>query len=298
MNRDQFLTFYQRLEKTRTNFTECVKLTREDGTVFRFTAHDDDILVEEQNGSSYIYKSADSFKITAIENQIGIAVSNMDIDAIISDDSISEADLTSGLFNGANVELFLAYWTVNGLGILPLRTSWIGELTVKGVSFKADLRGIAQKLQQMFIHSCSLECRWIFGDSKCGKDTNIYTRDRLVTAVESRSTFSANIVTLDEGKFQWGLVTFLSGGNQGLSMEIIRNHEKRLQLFLPLPYDISVGDQIRLVYGCDKTYAKCRDFYTNASRFGGEPFLTGSDFIKTYPVTVKAEDEDSDSGKF
>ena len=296
MNRSTYLALYNRLNSTRTRHVECAKITREDGTVFRFTAHDKDLKIEEDDSRFYTYKSADSFKITAIENQSGLVVSNMDIDAIISDDSITDEDLISGLFDFANIEIFLAYWSGSSIGRLPLRTSWIGEIQVKGVEFKADLRGIAQKLQQVFVSTTSLECRWTFADAKCGLNRATFTRTVPVTSVVSQDQFFANIAVPDRNKFQWGLVTWLTGNNAGGQMEIIRNYEQRIQLFLPMPFEIETGDSVSLVYGCDKTLKTCNTVYANADRFGGEPFLAGSDLLMTYPRSVSNDDEEDNGG--
>lgn len=298
MKRSQYLEMYARLQSTRTKYTECIKLTRAtDGAIFRFTALDTDLRIQESNGTFYNYKSADSFKLTALENQSGLVVSNMDVEAIVSDDSITEEDLIAGLYDNANVELFIAYWAGPQIGILPLRTSWIGEIALRGSDFKGDLRGIAQKLQQMFISTTSLECRWSFGDAKCGKDLGAFTRNLVITNKEGNGTFDANIATPDHGLFQWGLAKWLTGNNAGADMEIIRNFDKRIQLFIPMPYDIQLGDTVQLIMGCDKVFRTCNKRFDNAARFGGEPFLAGSDLLTTYPVLV--EDEDSeDGGKF
>lgn len=294
MNREQYTTLYNRLASTRTKYTECIKITRDDGTIFRFTAHDEDLRVQESDSRFYTYKSADSFTLTALENQSGLVVSNMDVEAIVTDDAIDSDDLIAGLFDHANVELFIAYWAGQGIGTLPLRTSWIGEIVLKGAQFRADLRGIAQKLQQVFIQATSLECRWSFCDAKCGLNKSTYTRTVTINNVESNDTFSAPIAGPDRNKFQWGLATWVTGNNAGGSMEIIRNYNTRVQLFLPMPFNINVGDQVQLVYGCDKTYTTCNTVYDNMDRFGGEPFLAGSDLLITYPRMV--EDEENDDG--
>lgn len=296
MNRSQYVTLYNRLATTRTRYTECVKVTRTDGAVFRFTAHDADLRIQEEDSTFYMYKAADSFSLTALENQQGLVVSNMDVDAIISDESITEDALIAGLFDYANVEIFIAYWGSTQIGTLPLRTSWVGEVTLRGGSFTADLRGIAQKLQQVFISATSLECRWSFGDFKCGKPLATYTRRVGVTSKETNDTFSCNLGPF-QNKLQWGLAKWVTGANAGGSMEIIRNFNNRIQLFLPMPFNIAPGDQLDVIYGCDKTFTTCRKDYENAMRFGGEPFLAGSDLLITYPKLVADADDGGGKGK-
>jgi uncharacterized phage protein (TIGR02218 family) len=75
-------------------------------------------------------------------------------------------------------------------------------------------------------------------------------------------------------------VTFLTGANAGAQREI-RLHGEDGQLFVydPLPFDIEVGDDVRLVAGCDKTLATCRDKFNNVINFRGEPFIPGPGYM-------------------
>jgi uncharacterized phage protein (TIGR02218 family) len=290
MNRTQYANIYKRLAKTKTRYVECLKITRLDGTIYRFTGHDTDMRITEADGQPYDYKSANSFQLTAIESQMGLVVSNMDINAIIDDDDISGDDLLAGLFDHANFELFIAYWTNSNVGILPLRTTWVGELRVEGADFKADLRGIAQRLAQTFVETTSLECRYQFCDAGCGLNEADFTENVVVATVASQDTFTAGIAQGNYGKYVWGLAKFTSGGNVGVEMEIIRNFNNKLQLFLPVPYAINQGDTLTLIEGCDKTYSTCGVF-GNIRYFGGEPFLTGSDHLTSYPSSAQPEQE-------
>lgn len=77
-----------------------------------------------------------------------------------------------------------------------------------------------------------------------------------------------------------------------MSMEIIRNAGNRIQLFLPMPFEILTGTSVSLVYGCDKIFNKGCNFFNNRRRFGGEPFLAGSDILTTYPTSFGDEEED------
>jgi uncharacterized phage protein (TIGR02218 family) len=297
MNRDDYREIYDKLSGTLTRYTECIKIVRTDGVVFRFTALDIDLRLMEDNGKRYVYRSAASFKLSALETQAGLVVSNMDVDAIIDDDTITEADLLAGLFDNARVELFIAYWALGSrIRRLPLRVAWIGQVILKGVQFSADLRGIAQKLQQTFVTATSLECRFNFGDNRCGKNLSLFTREVEVYQVENKAVFRVDIENEDFGKFSWGNITWLTGQNAGKSMEIIRNHNKKIQLFLPMSYPVEVGDTVRLVYGCNKTFNTCRRVYDNARRFGGEPFLAGSDVLMKYPKMYRVPKHNPDEG--
>lgn len=289
---------YRRLAQTRTQYAECIRIERTDGVIFRFTAHDKTLRVWEDDGHMYEYKPAGSFQLTALETQIGLSVSNLDVDGIITDDNITEEDLIAGRFDYANVQLFIAYWSNSQVGILPLRTSWIGDLRVEGVNFRAELRGIAQRLAQVFVEVTTLECRYDFCDvhytrSYCGKKREDYESNFTVTDVVNRSQFTCNI-SGGGSLYAYGLCTFTSGPNAGLEMEITHNEGSLLLMFLPFPYDVSIGDTVKLLQGCDKRYFTCKNRFNNIARFGGEPYLAGSDLINSYKLV---EFDNGDKGK-
>jgi uncharacterized phage protein (TIGR02218 family) len=280
---------FRALERTKTRYAECVKITRTDGVIFRFTAHDRLLRIKESDGVFYEYTPAAAFSLTALEVNDGLTVSNMDIDGIITDDTITEADLHNGIYENARVDIFLAYWSNNRIGILPLRAAWIGDLMVEGPKFQADLRGIANKLAQTFVKATQLECRWTLGDSKCTIDLttgNGFAREFAISSVtHALDEFVCPIPGSESGNFyQWGYVEFLSGNNNGAKMEIFRQYGQTVKLFLPMSQEIEAGDFIRIVAGCDKKYTTCCSKFDNTRRFGGEPFLSGSDLLTTVPT--------------
>lgn len=309
--RTEFAKMFSLLMRTRTKYTECIKITRVDGRVFRFTAHDTDIVLREPDEQYQTYKAANSFILTSLETSSGLVVSNMDIDGLIDDDDISEADLRLGFFENANVDLFLAYWADSHIKILPMRTSWVGEIQMDGPKFKVDLRGIAQRLSQTFIQATSLECRWTFADGGedgsavhiragsncgCGLTEADWTDTYTITSLENTyDTFNCGGIPVEnyEYYYQWGKCRFTSGENSGVVMEVLYHFGEQIKLFLPVPYPIQIGDTIELVAGCDKSYSTCGDKFDNKPRFGGEPFLAGTDFITRYPDVKEGTEEET-----
>jgi hypothetical protein len=83
------------------------------------------------------------------------------------------------------------------------------------------------------------------------------------------------------GYFNGGLLTVVTGENAGASMEIKTwdAAQKTFILYEPLFYSIAEGDEYSAVPGCEKSFAACRDTYSNALKFGGEPHLPGYDVV-------------------
>jgi Phage conserved hypothetical protein BR0599/Ubiquitin-activating enzyme E1 FCCH domain len=82
------------------------------------------------------------------------------------------------------------------------------------------------------------------------------------------------------GYFDFGMVTWVTGENAGLSMEIKAYVPGQVTLALPMPFPISSGspqDTFVISAGCDKSFTTCRDRFNNVVNFRGEPYVPGID---------------------
>ena len=98
-----------------------------------------------------------------------------------------------------------------------------------------------------------------------------------VSAVEASYAFTDSSKSQPNGYFSDGTVTFTSGANIGLSMEVRDFTSGRFGLFLPMPNVIAVGDTYTAVAGCDKLFDSCVNRFNNAVNFRGEPHVPGTD---------------------
>lgn len=262
-----------------TTLATCWKLTRRDGIISGFTDHDHDITVE-----SILYKASTGFTPTAIESTSGLAVDNLDAEGMLADASLTEEDIMAGLYDFAAIEIFMVNYEDVSQGTLKLRRGWLGEVSLQGGRFSAEVRGLAQALAHNIGELYSPSCRAALGDARCKVNLASHTVTGTVDAVsgEERQHFSDLSRSEASGTFMAGKVTFTSGANSGLSMEI-KEHVYTsgtggtFVLALPLPYTIAEGDAYTLIKGCDKTLATCRDRFANVLNFRGEPHVPGLD---------------------
>lgn len=94
---------------------------------------------------------------------------------------------------------------------------------------------------------------------------------------DSRTIWSDTAREEENGYFAGGKITFTSGANSGLSMEVKAFAEGQFTLVLPMPHDIAAGDDYVAVAGCDKNFATCCERFNNALNFRGEPHVPGMD---------------------
>lgn len=269
------------LNSETTTLATCWKITRTDSVEFFFTDHDEDIVY---SGDTYIANSG--YTRTAIVNNTALSVDNLEVQGIFDSDLISEQDLRAGVFDHAEVEIFLVNFEDLSQGILKLRKGWLGQavLTEQGV-FKTELRGLMEALQHEFIEVYQPECRAQLGDTRCGvdlTDTTFY-RTGTVTVVNSRQSFVATLSSgFTAGYFDNGRVTWTSGDNEFRSIEVntvTGSDPYTFLLYLPLGYNIQVGDTFTVFVGCDRKFETCRDKFDNANNFRGEPFIPGIDEV-------------------
>lgn len=255
-----------------------IKITRSDAQIMGFTSFDKDLVV-----SGVTYKADGAFQASAIQNRAALSTDNLDIIGMLDSASISEADLRAGLYDHARIDVYLCNWADLSQGVVQLRRGWLGQVKVIGGKFQAELRGLHDLLQRPFGKVYSPECRHTFGDGNCTINLAAQTVTGSVSSVADASRFTDTARSEADGIFEYGLLTWSSGANAGLSMEVKSYVGKQFTLWLPMPHAIGVGDAYAVYKGCDKRFATCQSVFNNTVNFGGFPHLPGVDRILNYP---------------
>ncbi|MFN3349057.1 DUF2163 domain-containing protein [Pseudorhodoplanes sp.] len=266
-----------------TTLCHCWRVARKDGAVLGFTDHDRDLVIE-----GVTYKAATGFTATAIEDQLGLAVSNLDVDGALSSAAITEDDLNAGLYDDAAVIIMRVNWQDVSQRVI-LRSGFLGQVTRGEAAFSAELRGLAAKLDQSAGRVFQRTCAWELGDSRCQIDLGAPAHHGTGTVVSVISSFdftASGIGSFVPGIFSRGKIVWTSGDNAGLAVEVKAHSQGApnawLSLFLPMPRPIEVGDTFDITAGCDKRLETCRDRFANVVNFGGFPHMPGNDFALGY----------------
>ena len=255
-----------------TTLATCWKLTRRDSQILGFTSHSRDITYD-----SVTYQATTGFTPSAVASNSGLAVDQLEVQAVLDSGAISDADIHAGIYDFAEIEIFMLNYKDLSQGALELRRGWLGEIRFDRNFFTAEVRGLSQKLAQNVGELYSPRCRAKLGDSRCGIALASYTDSGSITNVNNQRSFSDSALSADDGYYNYGLVTFTSGNNNGLSMEVKRNQAGEVELSLPMPYALAVSDNYTITAGCDKRFSTCVDVFSNALNFRGEPHVPGND---------------------
>ena len=264
-----------------TSLAQCIEIVRRDGNAFRFTDHDVDIVF---NGDTYTAKGG--FDSTALDSSAGLAVDNMEIEAILDDSSITEEDLKLGRFNAAKVTIFLVNYedTASGERVI-LKSGTLGDIKVRDSDiYSAEIRSLAETLQnrvgRLYLPHCNAKR---LGDVRCKVSLTGRSFNLTVSASSGRQVFEHDTSVLPAEYFRNGVLTWTGGDNNGFEFEVkqyvLLNGGAQGQFTLQVPTGklIQVGDTFTAFQGCDRLLATCRDVFNNVDNFRGFPHLPGLD---------------------
>lgn len=268
-----------------TTLCNCWRITRKDGLVLGFTNHDENLIFEDT-----LFRAGTGFEGTEVETRFGLAATGSELHGALSDESISENDLTCGKYDAARVELFLVDWSNVENRILQ-RSGDIGEIRREGAAFAVEIRGLAHQLDQENGRIFAGPCDADLGDARCRIDLGdpSYRAEGEVAAAQGSALFSVS--GLDEFEADWftrGKFVWTSGANEGHAVEV-KSHRNEddaatISLWQTPPNPVSAGDSFVVTAGCDKRFQTCRGKFANALNFRGFPHLPGNDFVASYAV--------------
>lgn len=276
-----------------TTLASCWILVRSDGVKLGFTDHDRpltvaDVLCEPQNG----------LVPSAMRDGPDLATGGGDVSGALDSPALSETDLEAGLWDNAEVQVYLVNWQGLADHVL-LRRARIGEVSRAGRDFRAELRGLAHLLEtrkgRVFARICDAD----LGDSRCkvDLDTAAYqVTGTVVSATRERVSLSG-LESYSTGWFSRGRIEVLDGALAGFASEVashrLEGDNTVLALFQPAPEALEQGTQVQVRAGCSKDLETCRAKFANHLNYQGFPHMPGSDFALSYPNSNTGENDGS-----
>lgn len=264
----------QHLQGGSNTLSRCWLVTRTDGQQFGFTESDTPIYY---NG--VFYEATSGMTPSALTEEASLAVGNMNMSGFLSSPSITIADLQAGVWDWAELRTFLLNRRDLTMGELKLMKGHFGQFQAGRTSWTAELRSLVQAYSRNIGEIYSPGCRADLGDARCKVNLAPFTFTGTVTAISADNLTITSGLTNANGYFNFGKLTFTSGLNNTLSMEVKTYTVGVLVTQLPMPYSINVGDTFSVYAGCDKSKATCINKFANIVNMRAEPDLPGQDKV-------------------
>jgi len=273
----------EKLNSGATTLCRCFILTRRDGVIQGFTDHDRDVML-----NAVLCRADSGLSGSELVARLGLSVDGIEIAGALSDDSLTEEALAAGRYDAAQVDMYIVDWSDPSLHVLMSR-GHIGEVRREGTAFAAELRGLADALNVETGRHYTPTCAADLGDARCGVDLSnpLFHGEGVVTAMQGTSRFAVSgLGAFADGWFTGGQLTFASGANDGMAMEVKRHDNDGasvvIELWQAMPLAVEPGDGFIVTAGCDKRFATCRDRFANVLNFRGFPHIPGNDFVIRY----------------
>jgi uncharacterized phage protein (TIGR02218 family) len=267
-----------------TTLARCFKATLTSGTVLGATSHAEDIIFE-----GVTYQSTAGYNTSDIANSFDLSPDNLELEGVLASPAITDEDIRTGKWDYASIEFFEVNYADLTMGRNVLRVGTLGEVKGGRSKFTAELRGLTQKLSRRIVKLTTKDCQHDLGDSRCQVALASHTVTGSITgSISNNRQFVDSTRTETTDRFTAGKITWLTGANAGLSMEVKRSTAAGLiELHEQMPYTMAIGDTYSVYTGCKKRLTEdCIATFNNAVNFGGFPHLPLSE-VYNGPASVR-----------
>jgi len=243
-----------------------------------FTEHDEEIIID---GLKYTAKSAEA---SVIEQNSNCTADGMTIDGFIRSDMLSAQDILNGLYDYADVYVFLYDYETGAK--YNCKKGKLSKIHIQDDVFKAEIRGLASYLENNIEDIYSPTCRAKFCDRRCKVAKSRFKMSSLsITALYNRKTIYCEGIpqllqsmSQQEGLQEEELREVMANGYVELadnSLCEIQSFslEGTIELYLNSLCTLDTSSLIHIYGGCDKKFQTCRQIFGNGTNFRGEPCI-------------------------
>ncbi|MFD1912130.1 DUF2163 domain-containing protein [Halodurantibacterium flavum] len=277
------MTLRAHLETGATTVCRAWAVTRADGVTLGFTDHDRDLRFE-----GILFRAGTGMTARALQQGTGLSVDNAEGHGALSEAGLTERDILAGRYDDAGVRIWQVNWADPDQRGLIFRGS-LGEITRAGGAFRAELRGLTERLNQPQGRIFHRGCSAVLGDRQCRVDLGQPGYSAEIELPHDGDTLFRlpQMAGFDDRWFEGGRLVVLTGAAAGLSA-VIKNDRlgaaaREVELWQALGLGASAGDRVRLEAGCDRRAETCRLKFSNFMNFRGFPHMPGEDWLLSWP---------------
>lgn len=252
------------------------KLELANGTVFRFTDLDRDLIYDGE-----VYECDPGVRVSSVVVSREQS-DNAEVSVAASANFLSKTRLHQGALDGASFTLWVTDWrNPDFYGLIELFAGQTGELKFhdKGkanIGLTSDLGGGIKNIGEAY----SRFCRAQLGDARCKVNLPaLGVSITVLTVTDNGYGFTASALSgLTDNYLKFGRVNWLTGNNANLGDELASNVQSTSKAVIATTprNPIAVGDTGTVFPGCDKTVEMCGPRFNNLLNFRGEPYAPAS----------------------
>lgn len=266
-------------------------ITRADGEVFGFTDHDRELLVE-----GVVCQASSGLTGSALQGSTGLSVDNTEAMGALQSTRISSEDITEGKYDSAAVRVLRYNWA-DACVVKDLFNASIGEISVQDGAFVAELRGLAEPLNQPVGRVYQPSCDAILGDARCGVNTASPTYRGIGTLISIEEGRILRVADVDAYPVKWferGVAQLVENGvvraSSVIKADKLEAGARVIELWFATNVEASASVEVRLTAGCNRTAGQCRTKFGNMLNFRGFPTVPGEDWAMSYPSSRSVMD--------
>lgn len=278
-------------EESATTLCNAWLVKRQDGEIFGFTDHDEDLTVE-----GVVCQAGSGLSGAAVQKSLGLSVDNSETSGALTADFLRTEDINAGRYDHAVVDAYQINWE-SGETVDHLFSGTVGEIRQEDGAFHAELRGLAEAFNQPLGRIYQPNCDAVLGDKRCGVD---------ITDPALSGTFTVDVLdgqrqlllsggdSYPSGWFLRGVLRVLDGDAKGLMVQVkhdlVTDGRRSIELWFQPGSQINVGDTVQLTAGCDGTIGQCAQKFSNIEQFRGFPTIPGDDWKTAFPSSNTVND--------
>ena len=160
--------FTTHINSISTSLCFLIRMQRLDATVFGFTNLDRDVTFNDGAGA-VVYRHLPGVDRTSITTSSDLAIDNTEINAFFESSGFVKEDIRDGLWDFAEIKIYLVNYENIAQGALKIRRGFLGEVTT-GIQMFSEIRGMMQKYIKEIVEFTAPLCRADLGDARCKID--------------------------------------------------------------------------------------------------------------------------------
>jgi len=283
--------------------TRCMKITREDGEIYRVTEHDQTLTIHEGvfDGSSdpwdnaEVYSPVDGWDASNARAEAAMKEANIELTGVFGGTLVTSSDIQAGLWDMATIDDFRVDWRYPWHGVIRHQVYRLGDFKYDNEVWVAQAYNRYSEFQKKSGNVYRKLCHHAFGNAACGVNTSNPGTTVFKCLVEDGNGDSSYNITMqfdipgdaasydgaddqEDDFFAMGHIVWTTGDNKGQIYPVRSNTKtgRILDLRFPTRVPFADGDRFDVYAGCDKARATCRDVYSNMENYGGFTFIPGT----------------------